>query len=90
MAKKKDILDRMEASPQNDWKIEDFQKVADQIGLGFKKPTRGSHYTASSVHSEMIETIPYKRPIKAVYVRKFVRLARYHIRAEQNNEREGK
>lgn len=79
----KETLDKMSASPQSDWRITDLETLADRIGLIVRKPKRGSHYTFASPHVDRIEPIPYKRPIKPVYVKKFVTLALRHISAEE-------
>jgi hypothetical protein len=78
----------MAENPVNDWTIDDLVKVAGQVGLLWRAPSGGSHYTFSSPYSAMIETVPYKRPIKAPYIRKFVALAKRHRAAEgEANER---
>jgi hypothetical protein len=61
----------------------DLENVADRIGLIMRKPARGSHYTFASPHTDRIETVPFDRPIKTVYVRRFAVLATRHIAAEE-------
>lgn len=74
MSKGDKILEGMRANPTNDWTIKNFQTVSRRInGLSLAPPKRGSHYTVS--HPSMpdyILTIPSHRPIKAIYVKKFV------------------
>ena len=50
-------LEGMRANPQSDWRIEDGS----------------SHYKISHPRMREILTIPSKRPIKAVYIRKLVK-----------------
>lgn len=85
MSKIKDILERMQANPKADWRIEDVLKLADRVGLISRQPSGGSHYTFASPHVRMITTVPFKRPIKPHYIRNFVRLVREHTEAEQSN-----
>lgn len=82
MAKKQPILDKMAANPAADWKIEDVKKVAAQEGLDLRQPKRGSHYVATSEHIRDALTIPFKRPIKAMYIRLLVSFALAHRECE--------
>lgn len=75
MNKKAKLLDQMRANPRGDWTIEDIAKVASQYedqGLRIDAPARGSHFKVSHPGIAEILTIPAKRPIKPVYIRKFV------------------
>jgi hypothetical protein len=69
----------MKKNPKNNWKIGDVKKVCRQIGLAFKKPTRGSHYKISSPYFDVILTIPFRRPLKPVYIKSFASVASAHI-----------
>jgi predicted RNA binding protein YcfA (HicA-like mRNA interferase family) len=70
------LLDRMRRNPQNDWSIHDVEKLCREVGLLCEPPRGGgSHFKVSHPQSPTILTIPYKRPIKPVYVRKLVKLA---------------
>lgn len=64
----------------------DFETVAKRLGLRLKSPRRGSHFTISSEYLNTIVPIPFKRPIKAVYVRKFVKFAKAHTEAKGEQE----
>ena len=70
-----DRLDRMRRNPAGDWTIRDVEAVCREYGL-LCQPARGggSHYKVA--HERMAEkiTIPYKRPIKPVYIRRLVAL----------------
>lgn len=63
-------LSAMRANPVG-WRIRDLERVARAVGANVRKP-RGSHVVF--VHPRMREllTVPEKRPIKSVYVRRFV------------------
>lgn len=70
-----DLLGRMKRNPQGDWTIKDVETVCGQHdGVSCKPPTGGGgHYKVSHPSSPFILTIPFNRPIKAVYIRFLVR-----------------
>jgi hypothetical protein len=61
----------MRANPA-DWRIESLKSVADAHGVAWRQPG-GSHVIFRHPNGAML-SVPAHRPIKAVYVRKFVRL----------------
>jgi hypothetical protein len=66
-------LEDMRSNPRGDWRIEDVEAVCREYSVLCSAPRGGgSHYKVA--HPRMAEklTIPYKRPIKAVYIRKLV------------------
>jgi hypothetical protein len=66
-------LEEMRNNPRGDWRIEDVETVCREYGILCSAPRGGgSHYKVA--HPRMAEklTIPYKRPIKPVYIRKLV------------------
>jgi predicted RNA binding protein YcfA (HicA-like mRNA interferase family) len=65
------ILDQMKASPR-DWRIESLKSVADAFRLAHRQPG-GSHVIFRHPNGAML-SVPARRPIKPVYVKKFVRL----------------
>ena len=64
-------LAQMKANPL-DWRIESLKAVADAFGLVYRQPG-GSHVIFRHSNGAML-SVPARRPIKPVYVRKFVRL----------------
>lgn len=68
-----DRLDDMRRRPAGDWRIADVAALCREFGV-LCEPARGggSHYKIA--HPRIAEklTIPFKRPIKAVYIRKLV------------------
>jgi hypothetical protein len=69
-----DILEQMRRNPQGDWTIKDVERVCAEHGVSCKAPTGGgSHYKISHPGMQHIQTIPFKRPIKPVYIRMLVR-----------------
>jgi len=69
-----DRLDQMRRNLAGDWKIEDVVAVGRQFGIRCTPPTGGgSHYKVSHPSQRDILSIPSRRPIKPIYVRKLVR-----------------
>ena len=64
-------LAQMKANPL-DWRIESLKSVADAFGLVYRQPG-GSHIIFRHPNGAML-SVPARRPIKPVYVGKFVRL----------------
>lgn len=66
-------LEAMRRNPSGDWTIADVTSLCREHGVVCSAPrSGGSHYKIA--HPKLIEklTIPYKRPIKPVYIRKLV------------------
>lgn len=72
MAKSEKILNKMKANSK-DWRIEQLESIAKQYGVGIRK-SGGSHVIFD--HNDWVEllSVPAHRPIKPVYVKKFVAL----------------
>ncbi len=62
----------MKANPK-DWRIEQLETIAKHYGVGIRK-TGGSHVVFD--HHDWIELlcVPAHRPIKPIYVKKFIAL----------------
>ena len=68
-------LDRMRANPAADWTIEDVAAVCREHGVRCTPPSGGgSHWKVSDPSQRDILTIPSRRPLKLVYIRRLVRL----------------
>ena len=73
MAKFDKLVERMRNNCNDDWQIEDIKRVCDSVsGAELRTPRRGKHYTFSHPKLQDILTIPAKRPLKGVYVKRFV------------------
>ncbi len=64
-------LAQMKVNPL-DWRIESLKSVADAHGLIVRQPG-GSHVVFRHPNGAML-SVPARRPIKPIYVKKFVRL----------------
>jgi hypothetical protein len=66
-------LEEMRANPTGDWQIDDVRLVCGEFGIQLRAPrSGGSHYKVTHPGQHDILTIPARRPIKAVYIRRFV------------------
>lgn len=66
-------LEQMRRNPGGDWRIEDVAAACREFGIGCEPSRSGSsHYKVSHASQRDILTVPFKRPIKAVYIRKLV------------------
>jgi hypothetical protein len=70
------ILKKMKANPQ-DWRIERLKSVAEANNIAFRQPG-GSHVIFRHANGAML-SVPAHRPIKSVYIKKFVRLIEYGV-----------
>ena len=66
-------LDQTRRSPQADWAIADVEAVCREEGILCEAARGGSsHYKIAHPSQVAILTIPYRRPIKPIYIRKLV------------------
>ena len=72
VARGEKLLARMRVNPR-DWRIEDVETLCRAFGLGFDRPSGGSHYGISDPTQVAHLTVPFARPIKAIYIRHLVR-----------------
>jgi hypothetical protein len=73
MTKADKLLTRMRRNPAGDWTIQDIERLCGGLGWPCLPPTGGgSHWKITAVDEEAIITIPAKRPIKPVYIRKLL------------------
>ncbi len=65
----------MRWNAKGDWTIEDIASVCREyaeFGLILEPPSHGSHCKVSHPECEEILTIPARKPIKPIYVKRFV------------------
>ena len=66
-------LTRMQRNPAGDWTIQDVERLCGGLGWQFLPPTGGgSHWKVTTADEDAILTIPAKRPIKPIYIRKLL------------------
>lgn len=88
MAPKVPILERMRRNPTGGWTIADVQRLCDEHGVTLMQPSRDSHYKAASPLLDAHQSVPYKRPIKPVYIRALVAMIDRHITASKQYRQE--
>jgi hypothetical protein len=66
-----DLLEKMRRNPAGDWRIDDVELLCRNYSLSFRFG-KGSHATVHHPAAREILTIPARRPIKPVYIRKLV------------------
>jgi hypothetical protein len=71
MAKGEKRLDDMRNNPAGDWTIDDIQVVCRANDITVEAPSGGSHW-GIFYPGVGIQTIPYRRRIKARYIKEFV------------------
>ena len=77
MTKADKLFDRMRRNPAGDWSIEDVERVCRAMGWTCLPPTGGgSHWKVAVPGSGAILTVPAKRPIKPIYIRKLLEMAK--------------
>jgi hypothetical protein len=67
------LLTRMRANPAGDWTIRDVEMVCQQAALLFRPGSGTSHVQIKHPSAPIILTVPARRPIKPIYIRKLVR-----------------
>lgn len=72
MARAAKTLDAMRDNPR-DWRIAELETVAAAFGVNCRKP-RGSHVVFDHPAVAEALSVPARRPIKPIYVIRFVRL----------------
>jgi hypothetical protein len=70
------ILKKMKANPR-DWHIDSLKSAAETNNIAFRQ-SGGSHVIFRHTNGAML-SVPAHRPIKLVYIKKFVRLIEYGV-----------
>ena len=88
MSKRQKRLDRIRQNPKN-VSLENLRRVLEDYGFEYKR-TVGSHYTfCYTVGGETkLFTVPFKRPVKTVYVRRALKLIDLIIEEQEQDEPE--
>jgi hypothetical protein len=64
----------MKRNPVGDWSIREVEQICKEYGVSCRPPSGGgSHYKISHTAQREILTVPFRRPIKPVYIRKLIR-----------------
>lgn len=71
MGKFEKTITKMRNNPQ-DWQIEEIKTLAKRFGIQYRQPG-SSHVTFRASSGEKV-TIPAHKPIKPIYIKKFIAL----------------
>jgi NRPS condensation-like uncharacterized protein len=71
MTRREKLLARMRANPR-DWSIDDLKVLAKHFAVDWRQPGT-SHVTFSAV-DQIPVTVPAHKPVKPVYIKKFLAL----------------
>jgi len=63
----------MRRNPRGDWTMDNLLTIARRMNIEVRN-SDGSHHVFSFPGVEEDVTVPYKRPIKPVYIKKFLAL----------------
>lgn len=70
--RQREAIDGLRRNP-NGWRIKQLEAICAICGATCAPPRGGgSHYKVSKPGKREILTIPYKRPIKPIYIRKLI------------------
>ncbi len=72
MSKRNKLLEKIRINPR-DWRIEDLKKLANDYNMTVRQPGT-SHVTFTKVGTEVRLTVPSHKPIKPIYIKKFIEL----------------
>ncbi len=85
MSKADKLREAMSRNPAGDWTIDDVRKLCEWLGWQCLPPTGGgSHWKVAIPKNEAILTIPAKRPIKPIYIRKLMDYVKASSDGEQD------
>jgi hypothetical protein len=74
MSKADKLVAAMRNNPAGNWTIGDVQRFCEALGWRCLPPTGGSHWKVVAPGSDAILTVPARRPIKPIYIRKLIAL----------------
>lgn len=77
MSRVDNLLAKMRNNPR-DWRIDDLEAVAARNGIKTRKPP-GSHVIFTKPGCPFVVSVPAKRPIKPIYIAKFLELLDWEL-----------
>ncbi len=72
MSKREKLIEKMIANPKGDWTIENLKSLADWYDVPYRQP--GTSHVTFRFDAGIILTVPAHRPLKPIYVKKFIAL----------------
>ncbi len=72
MSKSDEPVVAMRRNPAGDWAVADIQRVCALLGWQCLAPSSGSHWKIVAPGQAAILTVPARRPVKPIYIRKLL------------------
>jgi hypothetical protein len=71
MSRFEKLLNNMRQNPSADWTIDNLMVIAKRLGIEVRN-SNGSHHVFSFSRIGQDLTVPFRRPIKPIYIKKFI------------------
>ena len=84
MASKDKLFSKMRSNPRGDWRIKDLETIAKRYDITIRK-SGGSHVVFNHPYWVELLCIPAHRPIKAIYIKKFISLVELLEKENESN-----
>ena len=72
MSRTDKIIQKMRDNPK-DWRLDSLEVIAKRLEIKVRKSV-GSHAVFMHENSDIVVTVPSRRPIKAIYIHQFLEL----------------
>jgi len=72
MSKRQKLMARIQNNPRDDWSIHDLKTLANQSNVDWRQP--GTSHVTFSYPGLAPLTVPAHKPIKAIYIKRFIEL----------------
>jgi len=73
MAVHEKTLEKMRRNPQGDWTMDELLSISRRLGIEVRN-SDGSHHVFSYPGIDEDVSVPYRRPIKPLYIKRFLAL----------------
>ena len=83
MSKAEKLLTRMRANPR-DWDIADLKVLAKRFGVDWRQP--GTSHVTFTAEGQIPVTVPAHKPVKPIYIKKFLALLEAVGEPDEENE----
>ncbi|MEM6283392.1 MAG: type II toxin-antitoxin system HicA family toxin [Chloroflexota bacterium] len=86
MSRDDKLLEKLRNNPKN-VRFEDLQKLLESFGFVLKRSSGSHHSFVGTINSEkVLLVVPYRRPLKAIYVKKALKLIERIENAEDGSD----
>lgn len=77
-------LKAMADNPRGDWVIDDLYSLAKRCNIQHRQP--GTSHVTFSCDDGILLTVPAHKPIKAIYIKKFVEMILVRLQKGEEND----